>query len=464
MLKKIVSVIFAILLIFAIKNYSNAASANIQCSDTIEVNTPILISVNGSGVQWHLILKVNGTKIAESNEMENVDGNKGIAFSGSYTPTSEGTVTVTLEGSVTEASDGSTIKNFASKTITVKAKEQPNPNPGENTNQGGSTTGNQNQGGQNTNQGGQTTTPEKSKVATLSNLGIKPNDFSGFKANTYSYTTEVPNNVEKIEVYAIKGHNGQTISGTGANKALKVGENKFDVTVTAEDGKTTKTYTINVIRKEAEVKPNEEEPNENKPVEEPNEKPEEPEEAFGLSELTIEGLKLKPQFKTDVYEYTLELKEELEKLNITALSTHADTNIEITGNENLVEGENVITIIVKIVDKEKGIYDKIATYQIVVNKITAKEVVADNSKQDKMEKIIIISTAGGAILIIILIFVIAKIRKQKRVYDDEYNTYNDIGNYEEKTMETKEIVEDKPDDNEFYEEIKKIKSKGKRFK
>ncbi|MCI8617193.1 MAG: cadherin-like beta sandwich domain-containing protein [Clostridia bacterium] len=460
MVKKIVSVIFAIILVFVIKNYSNAASATIQCSDIIDVGTPILISVNGSGVQWSLKLKVNGQQIASNSEFENVEGNKSIAFSGNYTPTSEGTLTVTLEGSVTEASDGSTIKNFASKTITVKAKEQQN--------EGGGNTGNSNQSGQ-TNPGGQPATPEKSKVATLSNLGIRPNDFSGFKPNTYSYTTEVPNDVEKIEVYASKGHSGQTISGTGTNKTLKVGENKFNVTVTAEDGKTTKTYTINVIRKEAEVKPNQEEPNENEPDknesdEETNEKPEEPEEAFGLSELTIEGLKLKPQFKTDVYEYTLELKEDLEKLNITALSTHADTNIEITGNENLVEGENVITIIVKIVDKENGIYDKIATYQIVVNKITSKEVVEDNSKQDKMEKIIIVSTAGGAILIIILIFVIAKIRKQKRVYDDEYNTYNDIGNYEEKTMETKEIVEDKPDDNEFYEEIKKIKSKGKRFK
>ena len=304
MVKKIVSVIFAIILVFVIKNYSNAASATIQCSDIIDVGTPILISVNGSGVQWSLKLKVNGQQIASNSEFENVEGNKSIAFSGNYTPTSEGTLTVTLEGSVTEASDGSTIKNFASKTITVKAKEQQN--------EGGGNTGNSNQSGQ-TNPGGQPATPEKSKVATLSNLGIRPNDFSGFKPNTYSYTTEVPNDVEKIEVYASKGHSGQTISGTGTNKTLKVGENKFNVTVTAEDGKTTKTYTINVIRKEAEVKPNQEEPNENEPDknesdEETNEKPEEPEEAFGLSELTIEGLKLKPQFKTDVYEYKRELK------------------------------------------------------------------------------------------------------------------------------------------------------------
>ena len=98
MVKKIVSVIFAIILVFVIKNYSNAASATIQCSDIIDVGTPILISVNGSGVQWSLKLKVNGQQIASNSEFENVEGNKSIAFSGNYTPTSEGTLTVTLEG------------------------------------------------------------------------------------------------------------------------------------------------------------------------------------------------------------------------------------------------------------------------------------------------------------------------------------------------------------------------------
>ena len=55
-------------------------------------------------------------------------------------------------------------------TITVKAKTQ---NSGEN--------------GSNTSQtGGSTTTPSKSNVATLSNLGITPNDFKGFSSNKLS--------------------------------------------------------------------------------------------------------------------------------------------------------------------------------------------------------------------------------------------------------------------------------------
>lgn len=74
----------------------------------------------------------------------------------------------------------------------------------------------------------------------MKNLGIRPNDFSGFTANKTEYAVEVPNEVENIEIYAVKGTDGQTISGTG-NKTLTEGENAFNVTVTAEDG-TTKKY------------------------------------------------------------------------------------------------------------------------------------------------------------------------------------------------------------------------------
>lgn len=91
-------------------------------------------------------------------------------------------------------------------------------------------------------------TNSTSSIATLANLGIRPNDFSGFKATKTSYSTDVPNNVESVEIYATKGQSGQSISGTG-KKALKEGSNTFNIVVTAEDGKTKKTYTLTINRK-----------------------------------------------------------------------------------------------------------------------------------------------------------------------------------------------------------------------
>ena len=113
-------------------------------------------------------------------------------------------------------------------TITVKAKTQ---------NSGGN-------GGNTSQTGGTTTTPSKSNVATLSNLGITPNDFKGFSANKLSYSTEVPNDVETVEIYAKKGQSGQTISGTG-KKTLKEGANTFNIVVTEEDVTTKKNIYIN---------------------------------------------------------------------------------------------------------------------------------------------------------------------------------------------------------------------------
>lgn len=434
MRKKIISVFFAILLIFTINNYSKAATASIQCSSSAEVNTPITISVTGSAVQWNLNLKVNGQSIATNSELDNVEGNKTISFSGKYTPTAEGNLTVTLEGSVTEASDGGTVKNFAPKTINVTKKT----NEGNNSNSGVQMT---------------PTTPtvtEKSNVATLANLGITPNDFSGFKSNTFNYNVEVPNETESVEVYAKKGHSGQTISGTGTKK-LNEGVNKLEVIVTAEDGTTKKTYTINVTRKAKEETP--EENTQENPEEQPME------EFFGLSELKIEGYELEPQFQTDVYEYKINLKEDIQKFNITTLATEENSTIEITGNENLIEGENIITITVKGENE-----DKIATYQIIVNKtIPAIENTIDleSDHQQMISKIVIVSIALAVILLIIIIAIIVKIKKS-RTSNSSYIPYENIlesnGNSEDEIQEDGEIevIDEEPK--------RKKRSKGKRFK
>ena len=301
-------------------------------------------------------------------------------------------------------------------------------------------------------------TPEtpktKSSVATLADLGITPNDFKGFKKDKFSYDVEVPNDVEKIEIYAKSpnGENNQKISGHGANKTLNVGANKFEIVVTAEDGKTTNTYTINVTRKESEEDKEETEEN---PEEQPME------EAFGLTELTIEGIKLNPEFKTDVYEYKVDLKEELEKLKITTVATDVNTNIEILGNENLKEGENTITIHVK---NESG--EKNATYQITVNKVVStvenviteeQNSIADTTEitlqnQNNKKRVIMVVIVAAVIAIIAIIFIVNN-RKKSYFEEERYVTYGD-------DLQNTQDIEDDP-----YEEIiKRRKARGKRFK
>lgn len=467
MKKKIISMIFLICATIAIHNCSKAASATIHCDETGTVNNPINISVSGSAVQWNLVLKVNGTIISNSNELENVDGNKSIALSGTYTPTSEGNLTVTLEGSITEATNGKTITSFDSKLIKVINSDQqtpsvpdpqpstpsvpdpqpiPDPEP----------------------QTPSTPVPEpvvtKSNNANLSNLGIKPNDFTGFKANKTSYDVEVPNDVDKVEVYAskAKGQDKQTITGNGTKK-LEVGKNTVVVTVVAEDGTTKKEYTLNITRLEAEEKEAEENTN--------------MEDVFGLQQLEIEGIQLNPEFKTDIYEYKINLREDKEKLDIETIPTTNNVNIQITGNENLKEGENTITILV-----EDDNTQKVITYQITVNKVLPIEQIAQTKSNKIMDKQVLILVAIAIVIVVLIaVLIIKHIRQNKGVYgqvpfsglnedededfyndeDEEYEQYDDS---EFDNVDTEYTEDEEEEEFEEYMQRRNKLSKGKRFR
>ena len=418
------------ILSISIPNVVKAASVSISASTSIaSANQSFTVTISSDAIGRVNISATNAS--VSANEVWVEEGKQYITV----TPNGSGNVTVTATPVNPMSLNGEKVYPTAAS-CTIKLKTEGNSNSG--TTSTTNTT---------------PTTTEKSNIATLANLGIRPNDFSGFKANTFSYNVEVPNETESIEVYASKGQSGQTISGTG-KKSLKEGVNTINVVVTAEDGKTKKTYTINVTRKTKEETEETEETEENS-EEEPME------EAFGLSELKVEGFELEPQFQTDLYEYKLELKEDLEKLNITTLATKANSNIEITGNENLQEGENVITIIVKGENEAETV-----AYQIIVNKtLESQEDILGQEQQEKTKKIIILSVAGGVILIIVIAIIIVKIKKSKKSNDGYIPYENLVGDYEDDNEIDEQIIEDIEEDELYKQKPKKKKhSKGKRFK
>lgn len=210
-------------------------------------------------------------------------------------------------------------------------------------------------------------TNKKSSNANLSNLGIKPNDFSGFKPTITTYNVTVSEDVEEINVYATAQDSKATVSGTG-KKQLESGKNTVSVVVTAEDG-TSKTYTIN-ISKSGNAK------NSTKIDNQDGSK--------GLSELKIEGLTLEPEFSTNTYEYTTKYIGEDTKLNISAVATDSKFVVEVTGNEELKEGENIITILVSDSDGEN-----VATYQVIVNKSLVDEEAVQKEQAEKKRKLLL---------------------------------------------------------------------------
>lgn len=430
---------FIMIILILVLGFNTVSYAEVSISTTnvnMYINQTKNVTLNGNGVTGTVSVVSSNPNVATASVSSNWIENNSVTVS--IYGKSVGNATITVSGKVANSSTGAESDYLKTISINVSSNQTSssgNSNTNSNTNN-------------NSNSGAQTTNSEKSNIATLSNLGIKPNDFSGFKATTYSYNVEVPNNIETIEVYANKGQSGQTISGTG-KKTLKEGTNAFNVVVTAEDGKTQKTYTINVTRKQKE---------EDTPEETPEENTEENpmEEVYGLTELKIEGIELEPEFQTDVYEYKIELKEDIDKLDITTLATEPGADIEIAGNENLQEGENIITIIVK--GDNEG---KTTAYQIIVNKVLPKEETTNQNNEYFYKKIILIS-ASAVIVIIVVILVIIKFRKNSN--DSEYVKYTEFyANDMEELNKDEQIENDKED---FYDEEpkKKKRSKGKRFK
>ena len=131
----------------------------------------------------------------------------------------------------------------------------------------------------------------------------------------------------------------------------------------------------------------------------------------GLESLEIKDVELTPSFKTEVYNYQVELDKDVDSLDISAIPIEDDTSVEIAGNQDFKEGENVVTILVKNEKTEKTI-----TYQITVNKNVTSE---DQGTVEEFSwfkpstwgrEIIIKAVIAVVLVILIIIAVILKIK------------------------------------------------------
>lgn len=388
-LKKIVTIILAMIVtLFINLPISNAAGLTISFSKSnANVGEKIAVTVKGSGIAGKISLTASGNAALSQNSVwvDNSSATVNVTVKG------EGDIRITA--TPVDAADSTTAAPFTTATGgTIKVTSASSGNDGETT---------------------ATPSPEtqkKSSNASLSNLGINPNDFTGFKSGTTVYNVEVPEDVAEIEVYAKAQHAKAKISGTG-KKSLQPGANACSVVVTAEDG-TKKTYTINVTRKATEKD------EEDSKKEETDTTENELEQEKGLSELKIDGLTLSPNFDTSVYEYKVKYIGEETKLKIDTKATQDDYVIDVTGNEELKEGENIITILVS--DKDGN---NVATYQVTVNKsLVDEEAIAreEAKKQEEFRKKVIIGAVAAVIVVAIIIFFIIRHKRYQR-FAEEYS-------------------------------------------
>ena len=281
----------------------------------------------------------------------------------------------------------------------------------------------------NTTDSNKTNETKKSSNANLSTLGITPKkyDFSGFTANKTSYSVTIPNDIDSLNVAYKTADSKASVKITG-NKNLEVGTNNIKVVVTAEDGKTTKTYTIKVTKLATEE-------------EKPGNLLDEDTSDLYLKSLSINDLKLSPDFSSNVYLYetTIDMdKKDMSEVKVNAVANSDKATIEITGNDNLVEGENLINIIVKSENSSEQ-----TVYQITVNKVSqASEIVstenATNSNAQLLNKKYIILGIIIILVIIIVIVILIRNRRDRYYYEEDDDEYYD----DENELKTDNAIEE----------------------
>lgn len=428
---KFIIILVIIISLLGIENKVEASSVSFTSNKSeVKVGDTITVTATVTAAQWDLKITLDGKTLASSSELDNYESNITKTITATYQATAEGSLTFLLQG---DATDVSQKVDKINKSITVNVKKVETPAPD------------------------QTPKPEKPTVE-------ETPDFTN--ANKTMYTSKDINLRASWSTSskATKVNQGTELAVTGTSNNKVNGYTWYRVSY---NGKTlyVASNLLTDTKPEETDKTEQEEPEDEIPVEDQTtENSNSTILKHGLKSLEIEGLTLSPEFSPNVYEYRAIVKEDISELAINAETVTDGSTITIAKNQNLAEGENLITIVVYNVENEVE-----ATYQITIYKSTldlskTDKMLEQGTKEAKREFIIYITifviSFVGLIIVIIL-------RKKNENYEEEYE---EIYQEDKEFTNSKEAV--KNPDNQIaqgktvQEETSKLRSekrKGKHF-
>ena len=228
---------------FPIDAKAISASSSLSGPTTVTVGSTISVTASVSSSRMYIIqgnitssnnsvLSGSGSLYKKADLSVSENGFTSASKTVQFTAKSEGTATIKLiDTGIGITVDDEPISFSSSLTVKVVAKTN-------NTSSNSSSSSNEN-----------TTTQEpevkKSSEKNLSSLSVSEGTLSPkFSSGTTTYKVDLTSETESLTISAKAKDSKAKVSGTG-KKELKIGENNFTVTVTAEDG-SKKTYTISV--------------------------------------------------------------------------------------------------------------------------------------------------------------------------------------------------------------------------
>ena len=181
---------------------------------------------------------------------------------------------------------------------------------------------------------------QQSSDATLSALTLSDIVFGTFDSTTISYGARVANGVSQTAVTPTVNHSGASyviklngVTDGDGTVSLAVGSNVITVEVTAEDGDTTRTYTVTITRSAP------------------------PSTDATLSSLTLSGASI-GAFASGATSYTAQVANSVAQTTVTPSVNHSGASyvtklggvVDADGTVSLSVGSNVITIVVTAQD------------------------------------------------------------------------------------------------------------------
>lgn len=299
----------------------------------------------------------------------------------------------------------------------------------------------------------------KSNEAWLTSLTVSQGTMTPeFSSEVMEYTVVVKDTINSVRITA-NSSAGSTKTGTGYIN-LNMGANEVNITVTAEDGVTKNTYKLNLILGS---------------VSEPS--------AY-LTSLDVNniGAELSPKFEKENNKYTVKIDKKITKLDFIYEREDALAEVDIEGNENFVEGENLVKITVKSSNGEDvQVYEITVLVEEEKDEDTEPIVPDKNDEPEKKNNIWLIVIIVTVILLIVIGVSIVLFKKNKKKKEDSKlplkKRSGDEPTYEiervKNTNETVEEIEEEADENrsvtailkgELFDDEKTQKFDSKVFK
>ncbi|MDD4705826.1 MAG: cadherin-like beta sandwich domain-containing protein [Bacilli bacterium] len=214
--------------------------------------------------------------------------------------------------------------------------------------------------------------------------------------------------------------------------SLEIGKNIIKISTLSESGNNKMDYLITIYRGETT------------------------DNSSFLSNIEIEGFKLNEKFTKKNLDYTLEVPNDLTELIINATSEDEKAKVEIRGNDNLIVGDNVITITVTSSETES-----VNIYNITVTRLEVGEIISSTTpiieKDDSNNQtlLIVLLVLGGLAIIGTSAYFIFFRKKKNDKKKPEIIT--DEGNIKKKSKETEVSIKE----NVLADELDMIDKKVK---